>query len=114
MPAIGHANTDSQYVLNTYATTSYCSSYMTKIDKSMTNSFIRIGKEHEINEIDSMQMIRKLGNTLLNLQKMSAQQVLHIELSFPLSCSSRECIFINTSPVDEHTFMLKPPILLKQ
>ena len=45
---------------------------------------------------------------------MSAQQAVHIALSLPLSCSSRECIFINTYPVDERTFMLKPPIILKQ
>lgn len=80
----------------------------------MTNAFRRIRKEHQKDEIDAMQMIRKLGNTLLNLQQMSAQQAVHIALSLPLSCSSRECIFVNTSPVDERTFMLKPPILLKQ
>ena len=45
---------------------------------------------------------------------MLAQQAVHIALSFPLSCISRECIFINTSPVDERTFMVKPPIMLKQ
>jgi len=41
---------------------------MTKIDKSMTKPFRRIHKEHENNEIDAMQMIRKLENALLNLQ----------------------------------------------
>jgi hypothetical protein len=45
---------------------------------------------------------------------MSAQQAVHIALSLPLNCSSRKCIFINTSPIDKHTFMLKPPFLLKQ
>ena len=80
----------------------------------MTNAFRRIHKEHQKDEIDAMQMIRKLRNTLLNLQQMSVEQEMHIALSLPLSCSSRECIFINTSPVDECTFMLKPPILLEQ
>jgi hypothetical protein len=61
-----------------------------------------------------MQMIRTLGNTLLNLQKMYAQQVVHIALSLPLKCSSRKCVFINTSPLDTCTFVLKPPSLLKQ
>jgi hypothetical protein len=37
-----------------------------------------------------------------------------MSLSFPLNSSSRECIFINTYPIDEHAFMLKPPLLLKQ
>ena len=80
----------------------------------MTNAFRRICKVHERNEIDDMQMIRKLGNALLNMQQMSAQQAMHITLSLPLSCSSREFIFINTYPVDERNVMLKPPILLKQ
>ena len=114
MPTLWNANTDAQFVLNAYAAASYCSSYMTKIDKSMTNAFRRIRKEHQKDEIDAMQMIRKLGNTLLNLQQMSAQQAVHIALSLPLNSSSRECIFVNTSLVDERTFMLKPPILLKQ
>jgi exonuclease III len=114
MPNLWNANTDAQYVLNAYAAASYCSSYMTKVDKSMTNAFRRIRKEHERSEIDAIQMIRTLGNTLLNLQQMSAQQAVHIALSLPLNCSSRECIFINTSPIDKRTFMLKPPFLLKQ
>ena len=109
-----NANIDAQYVLNAYAVASYCSSYMTKVDKSMTNAFRRIHKEHERSEIDAIQMISTLGNTLLNLQQMSAQQVVHIALYLPLNCSSRECIFINTSPIDKQTFMLKPPFLLKQ
>jgi hypothetical protein len=32
---------------------------------------------------DSIQMIRTLENALLNLKKMSSQQVGHIALSFP-------------------------------
>jgi hypothetical protein len=30
------ANMDIQFILNSYATPSYCTSYMTKIDKSIT------------------------------------------------------------------------------
>jgi len=66
------ANTDVQYVLNAYAATSYCTLYMTKVDKSMTSAFRRIRKEHERSHIDAIQMIHTLGNTLLNLQQMSA------------------------------------------
>jgi hypothetical protein len=113
MPNMWNVNTDAQYVLNAYAATLYCSSYMTKVDKSMTSAFRKIHREHETSRIDAMQMIRTLGNTLLNLQQMSAQQEVHIALSLPLNSISRECIFINTSPPSEHTFMLKPPFLLK-
>jgi hypothetical protein len=114
MPVMWNANTDAQYVLNAYAATSYCTSYMTKVDKSMTSAFIRIRKEHERIHIDAMKMIRTLGNTLLNLQQMSTQQEVHIALSLPLNCSSRKCVFINTSPLEKHTFVLKPSSLLEQ
>ena len=59
-------------------------------------------------------MIRTLGNTLLNLQQISSQQAVHIALSLPLNHSSRQCIFINTCPMEEQTPILKPPVLLKQ
>ena len=73
MPVMWNANTDAQYVLNAYVAASYCTSYMTKVDKSMTTAFRKLRKEHEISHIDAMQMIRTLGNTLLNIQQMSAQ-----------------------------------------
>jgi hypothetical protein len=114
MSVMWKANTDAQYMLNGYVAASYRTLYMTNIDKSMTFAFRKIRKEHERSHIHAIQMIRTLGNTLLNLQQMSAQQAIHIALSFPLTCSSRKCIFINTSPLEKHTFMLKPPVLLQQ
>jgi len=73
MPNIWNANTYAQYVLKTYVATSYCSSYMTKVDKSMKNASKGICREHEKIQIDYMKMIRILRNTLLNIQQMSAQ-----------------------------------------
>jgi hypothetical protein len=86
---------------------------MTKVAKSMISAFRRIQKEHETSHIDAIQMIHTLANTLLNIQQMSAQQAVHIALSLPLTCSSRKCVFINTSPLEKCTFVLKPPILLE-
>jgi hypothetical protein len=73
MPNLWNANTNAQYVLDAYVATSYCGSYMTKVDKSMTNAFRRIRKECEKNNINAIQMIHTLGNTLLNLQQISSQ-----------------------------------------
>ena len=87
---------------------------MTKIDKSMTSGFRRIHKEHERSHIDVIQMIHTLGNTLFNIQQMSAHQAVHISLSLPLTCSSRKCVFIGTSPLEKHTFVLKPSVFLQQ
>ena len=99
--SLWNANTDAQYILNAYAAASYCSSYMTKLDRSMTSAFKKICREHEKSKINAIEMIRTLGNIILNLQKMSAQQAVHIALSMPLNSSSRKCVFINTSPSNE-------------
>ena len=113
MPFMWNANTDVKYILNAYVATSYCTSYMTKVDKSMTSAFRRIHKEHERSHIDAIKMICTLGNALLNIQQISSQQVVHIALSLPLTCSSRKCVFINTSPLEKCTFVLKPSVLIE-
>lgn len=59
-------------------------------------------------------MIHTLGNTMLNLQQISSQLVVHIILSLPLHSSSRKCVFINTSSQEECTFILKPKSLLQK
>ncbi|XP_059070801.1 uncharacterized protein LOC131860407 [Cryptomeria japonica] len=114
MPLLWNANTDAQFILNAYAAAMYCSSYIAKVDKSMTQAFNKIRKEHQHENIDAIQMIKKLGNALLNLQQMSSQQAAHIVLSLPLNKSSRKCIFIDTRPDDERTFILKPPKQLRK
>jgi len=88
MPKLGNANTDAQFVLNAYAGASYCTSYMTKADKSMTNAFKRIRREHEKSKLNAIEMICSLANALFNLQQISAQQAVHIILSLPLNHSS--------------------------
>ena len=67
MPNLWNANTNAQYILNAYVASSNCSSYMTKVDKSMTNAFKMICKDHVKKKINVIQMIHTLGNTLLNL-----------------------------------------------
>lgn len=73
MPKLWRANTDAQFVLNAYATTMYCSSYMEKVDKSMTHASKRIKDDHQTENISAIRMTSKLDNTPLNLQQMSTQ-----------------------------------------
>jgi len=84
------------------------------IQIKLTNLWPMHLEEHEKSKFDAMQMICTLGNTLLSLQQMSTQQAVHIVLPLPLNNNSRGCIFINTSPIDQHTFVLKLAFLLKQ
>jgi hypothetical protein len=101
IPKIRNANTNSQFIIDSYATIAYCSSYMIKFDKTMTSTFKRIREEHEKSNIDIMKTISRLGKALVNMQQSSAQQAIHIILSLPLNNSSRKCIFINTSPIEK-------------
>lgn len=88
MPKLWNENIDAQFVLNAYAIASYCTSYMKKVDKSMTNAFKRIRREHEKSKLKVIEMVSSLGNVLLNIQQISAQHAVHITLSLPLNHSS--------------------------
>jgi hypothetical protein len=54
-----------------------------------------------------------MGNAFLNTQQMSTQLAAYIVLSTPLYHASRTFKFINTSPLQEHAFVLKNVASLK-
>ena len=54
------------------------------------------------------QQVRDIGNKFLNSVEISAQEAVYIILQLPMRKSSREVIFINTSPPEERVQLLKP------
>jgi hypothetical protein len=62
-------NTNIQFVLDPYATTSYCTSYMTKIDESITSKLHFIIQKCIANNIDANTKIQKLGNVFSMFNK---------------------------------------------
>jgi hypothetical protein len=101
VPTLLHANTDAQFILDAYAPAAYCNSYITKMDRTKTSAFKKI-REEFLCKIDiKIKTIRKLGNTLLNMQQMSSHQAVHIVMSLPLYSSPRTTIFINTAPFEK-------------
>ena len=97
IPGVWNANIDSQFLLHSYAVATSCSTYMTKLDGTIIETFRHIRKEHQKTNIDIIQTISRLGKALLNLPQMSVQQDVYIVLSLSLNTSSRKCIFMNTS-----------------
>lgn len=73
IPKLQNVNTNAQFVLNVYVVAIYYSSYMTKVDNSMTYAFKIICKDHQQDNINAIRMISTLINALLNLQQMSSQ-----------------------------------------
>ena len=45
VPTLWYANTDAQFILDAYAATTYCSSYMKKLDDTMTFAFKKIKED---------------------------------------------------------------------
>lgn len=111
---IWFANTDAQFVLDPYAAASYCTSYMTKIDKTISKELYKIIQHCIAEKTEANIRIQKLGNAFLNAQQMSAQLAAYLVLSLPLHHASRSFKFINTSPLEERAFVLKPQTVLNQ
>ena len=104
---IWQANTHLQFILDPYAAASYCTFYLTKIDKTVTQELNKIIANCTKENIEANIRIPKMGNAFLNVQQMSAQLVVYVVLSIPLYHASRSFKFINTSPPQERTFILK-------
>jgi hypothetical protein len=103
-----YANIDIQFILDPYAAATYCTSYMTKVDKSITTELKSILQKCIAEKTDANLRILKLGNAFLNAQQMSAQLAIYLILSIPLFHCSHSFAFINTSPLQERAFVLKP------
>ena len=54
------------------------------------------------------QQVRDIGNKFLNNVEISAQEAVYIVLQLPMRKSSRQVVFINTSPPEDRVQLLKP------
>jgi hypothetical protein len=58
--------------LDPYTAATYCTSYMAKIDKSITSKLHLIMKKCIANNINANTRIQKLGNVFINAQQIVA------------------------------------------
>ena len=54
------------------------------------------------------QQVRDIGNKFLNNVEISVQEAEYIVLQLPMRKSSRQVVFINTSPPENRVHLLKP------
>jgi hypothetical protein len=78
-----YANTDIQFIFDPYVAATYCISYMTKVDKSITTKLKSILQKYIAEKTDANLRILKLGNAFLNAQQMSIQLEICLILSLP-------------------------------
>ncbi len=102
------ANIDNQFILDPYATTSYYTSYITKLDKSITS------KQHSIIKNALQIQEFKCPNVFFNAQQMVAQLVAYLVFFLLLYHSFRTFQFINISLSKERAFVLKSQVALNE
>ena len=102
------ANMDVQYVLDVYACAMYIVSYISKAQKGMSELLQKACAEAKEGNSTIKQQVRDIGNKFLNSVEISAQEAVYIILQLPMRKSSREVIFVNTSPPGERVELLKP------
>ncbi|XP_028417946.1 uncharacterized protein LOC114542642 [Dendronephthya gigantea] len=102
------ANMDIQYVLDVYACAMYIVSYISKGQKGMSELLRKACAEAKEGNTNIKQQVRDIGNKFLNAVEISAQEAVYVVLQLPMRKSSRNVIFINTSPPSERVELLKP------
>lgn len=108
------SNMDIQFILDAYACCSYVVDYINKVDKGLSSLLERIYRESRENNESVKQMLRERCSTYYNNSEISAQEAIYNLLSLRMTESSDSCIFINTLPPEERTYMLKSTIELQQ
>lgn len=98
---------DIQLVLEEYGLASYIINYISKVESGLSKLLRNAAKEVEGGNNTLKDKLRKIANVFLNSNLMSAQEAAYCLLSLPLSKSSRQVLFINTSPRQERVTMLK-------
>ena len=101
------ANHDLQFVLDPYACAVYIVSYMSKAQRGMSVLISEACKEARHGNMDLRRQVRHIGKKFLNSVEVSAQEACYLLLQLPLTKSTRDVVFINTSTPEERTFLLK-------
>ena len=106
--AAWRANMDIQFVLDVYACAMYIVSYISKSQKGMSELLRNACDEAKRGNSTIKQQVRDIGNKFLNNVEISAQEAVYITLQLPMRKSSRQVVFINTSPPEDRVQLLKP------
>ena len=102
------ANMDIQFVLDVYACAMYIVSYISKAQKGMSELLRKVCAEAKQGNSSIKQQVRDIGNKFLNSVEISAQEAVYIILQLPMRKSSRNVVFVNTSPSCDRVELLKP------
>ena len=101
------ANIDIQFILDPYACAMYIVSYISKSQRGMSNLLHAAAKEARNGNLDIKRQVRHIGNIFSNSVEVSAQEAVYLILQMPLTQSSRDVVFVNTSTPEKRIQLLK-------
>jgi len=105
---------DIQFVLDTYKCAKYCVGYILKCQGGVSKLFRRVIQDVKDGNLSLREKFSKYANVLINGSEISAQEASAFVLQISNTTCSRQDVFVNTSPCDERTRMLKPKELLSK
>ncbi|KAJ8043463.1 hypothetical protein HOLleu_10556 [Holothuria leucospilota] len=108
------ANHDIQYITDPYACAVYIVAYMTKSQRGMCRLLDNACKEAKKETSDLCRQVRLIGNKFINAVEVSAQEFSLVSRNLPITRSTRSTLFINTSPPEDRTFLLKSTEILQE
>jgi hypothetical protein len=104
---------DAQFVLDPYSAATYISSYMMKTDLALSKLMKDACSSVCAAEGNAGQVMRAMGNALLNGQEISVQHVVYVCTGLPFRGCSRETVFVPSCPPSQRTFLVKQDWELK-
>ena len=111
---IWRANHDIQPCLNPYAVVEYILSYVTKDQKGMSAQMECACSDAKKGNMDMKELVCHMGNVFSNAVEMGQEEAAFLLLQLPMTFMSRYSVFINTSPKNEGTFLVKSKKVLEQ
>ena len=107
------SNMDIQFVLNAYACVGYVVDYINKSNRGMSKLLRECSEDIQQGNLTIRQKLKRVGNAFYNGTEVSAQEAAWCRLRLPMSHSSVVTEFINTSPINDRTRIVKPPAKLR-
>lgn len=101
------ANIDVQFIFYAYACAAYVVSYISKSRRGMSNLMYEACKEARQGNKGLQQQVRHIGNKFLSHMEVCAQETVYLLLQLSIHSCTKSFVFINTSPCETRTFLLK-------
>ncbi|XP_076461676.1 uncharacterized protein LOC143294132 [Babylonia areolata] len=107
------ANTDVQFILDEYACAVYIVTYISKSQRGMSDMLRDAADEAKHGNHSVREQVRHIANKFLNHCEVSAQEAVYLLLQLPMCRSTRDVVFVNTSPPSQRVGILKNTALLE-